>query len=154
MGSGGQDLKKELEEKGVNPNTVVNLDLGYNPRRISRLWRLLGKLPRESFPGNAVRGDWDKLPFDSHSFDDSLISYSGALYVKGSNFVEMIREVMRVTRERIFITGCDLNNIDVLKGMPEISTGNFYLEELPEKNKVLLSDEEVPKGYILHRCRS
>jgi hypothetical protein len=138
VGAGGQDFKEELKQKNVLPNSVVNIDLGYNSARKSDMWRLLFKLPRKSFPDNAVQGDWDNLPLEALSFDDAIISFSGAFWTDGSDFIDMMSELMRVTKENIYMTGTNIENMKVLERMPEILTGSFTIEELS-------------KGYILHR---
>jgi len=118
-----------LKSKNINPKSVVNLDLGYSPTRKSVLWKLIFKLPRKLFPPYAVQGDWDTLPFKSENFDISVLLFSAGLWAETNDLEKIMNEIMRVTKESIFINGAITENIQYMQELAE-SRGGFRMQKL------------------------
>jgi len=130
IGAGGTNLAENLDKAGIDPKSVTNIDIGYDPNRKSFLWKLVGKLSRDNFPPQAVRADWDHIPFGPESFDVSVMSYSGPHYMEGDSLVTMVTEAMRVTKHTIFIVsiGTYEGRLEILKTLAE--KNNFSLLDL------------------------
>jgi len=115
IGAGGTDFGEELKSDGVGSADVTNIDINYDPTRKSKLWKLVFKLPRSEFPKDAIRADWDSLPFRPQQFDITIMSFSAALWNEKEDFKHTIREATRVTKESILMTGVETGFINHIK---------------------------------------
>jgi len=100
IGAGGGNFEKDLKDAGFNIDCqIVNVDLQYDPKRKSNLWRLILKLPRKNYPPNAIWADAKHLPFSENSFDIAFAFNSITQYITGHARLQAIKEATRVSKD-------------------------------------------------------
>lgn len=100
VGAGGGNFEKDLKDAGFNIDCqIVNVDLQYDPKRKSNLWRLILKLPRKNYPPNAIWADAKNLPFADNRYDIAFAFNSIVPYMTGDAKLQAIKEITRVSKD-------------------------------------------------------
>lgn len=128
VGSGASDLKLMLEEHGVNPKSVVNVDFAYKnvETKTGVLDFITGKnLKREDTPQGAVAADIKSLPFADGSFDKVLGLWSVG-WLNEAKIPDAVTESYRVCNEggevRIYPVFISKESLEIAKQYPFLRT--------------------------------
>lgn len=90
VGAGDTDLEAELEERGIKPQLVANVDIGYSSKAKNILFRGLNA------PQNAVAADMKELPFKEETFNKIFCLWSLSWLENNEDKLCALKEMLRV----------------------------------------------------------